>query len=380
MQSGRGEDVTVDGRVAAQDDATRTSDATLSANASSSPFTLTRARDDSRYEIIAEHGRGGLGRVFRARDKELGRDVAIKELLRRDTHAEYRFFREALITSRLEHPGIVPVHEAGRWSDGTPFYSMKLVSGTSLAELIQGARSWEERRALVVHVAAVADAMAYAHSKRIIHRDLKPSNVIVGGFGETIVIDWGLAKSIDDADDEGAGTDSPSLLPGLTAAGAVLGTPAYMAPEQAHGLHADERADIYALGQMLIHVVTGTLPAVRGSREDTVLATMIGDRELASIAVRATQADPSRRYATARDLADDLRRYSSGELVHAHKYANAELLARWARTHAALLAIGLLAFIGIAVVATVGASRLSRANEQVAAPIVADTGLIPQCD
>src|SRR5687767_14386837 len=143
-----------------------------------------QVRAPGRYETLVEHGRGGLGRVLRVHDRELGRTVAIKELLRRGRTAEVRFFREALITARLEHPGIVPVHEAGRWPDGTPFYAMKLVAGRPLAALLADARSPADRLGLLPHVIAVADALAYAHERDIIHRDLKPANVIVGDFGE----------------------------------------------------------------------------------------------------------------------------------------------------------------------------------------------------
>ena len=160
------------------------------------PVATSQLRDPDRYHIITEHGRGGLGRVSRAHDRELGRDIAIKELLSRGYISEVRFLREALITARLEHPGIVPVHEAGRWPDGTPFYAMKLVSGRPLRELITERTTVEERIGLLHHVIAVAGAIAYAHGRNIIHRDLKPANVIVGDFGETIVIDWGLAKDL----------------------------------------------------------------------------------------------------------------------------------------------------------------------------------------
>ncbi|HEV7555992.1 MAG TPA: serine/threonine-protein kinase, partial [Kofleriaceae bacterium] len=182
-------------------DATRTADHPL-VETSTPPELDARlaaplqTRDPERYEILGEHGRGGLGRVFRARDKELGRDIAVKELLERGSTSEVRFLREALITARLEHPGIVPVHEAGRWPDGTPFYAMKLVAGRPLRDLIAERNTVDERIGLLHHVIAVTDAIAYAHGKRIIHRDLKPANVIVGEFGETVVIDWGLAKDL----------------------------------------------------------------------------------------------------------------------------------------------------------------------------------------
>jgi serine/threonine protein kinase len=184
-----------------------------------------------RYELIAEHGRGGLGRVSRAHDRELGREVAIKELISPGIVAEARFLREAMITARLEHPGIVLVHEAGRWPDGKPFYAMKLVAGRPLRDLIAERTTAETRLGLLHHVIAVADAIAYAHGRNIIHRDLKPANVIVGDFGETIVIDWGLAKDLaadgDDPTGEGAAASGEDRL---TSTGKVLGTPAYMAP------------------------------------------------------------------------------------------------------------------------------------------------------
>jgi len=169
------------------------------------PFGPTHKDPRQRYHVLGEHGRGGLGRVSRARDRDLHRDVAIKELITRTSVNELRFRREALITARLEHPNIVPVHEAGRWDDGTPFYAMKLVSGRPLRELIAERTTVEARIGLLHHVIAVADAMAYAHNRNIIHRDLKPANVIVGDFGETIVIDWGLAKDLTTTEESSSG-------------------------------------------------------------------------------------------------------------------------------------------------------------------------------
>src|SRR5678816_4022229 len=136
---------------------------------------------------------------------------------------EIRFLREALITARPEHPGIVPIYEAGRWQDGTPFYAMKLVAGRSLRELIAERRTVEERIGLLHHVIAVADAIAYAHGRNIIHRDLKPANVIVGDFGETIVIDWGLAKDLTAAEEStiGGGPSRANRDDGLTSTGSV---------------------------------------------------------------------------------------------------------------------------------------------------------------
>src|SRR5262245_1078400 len=210
------------------------------------------ADDPERYEQVSEHARGGLGRVVRAVDRRLGRTVAVKELLRHDPSNEARFMREAMITARLEHPGIVPVHEAGRWPNGDPYYVMKLVEGRTLKELIVERSGLRERLGLMPHVIAVADAVGYAHSEGVIHRDLKPSNVIVGGFGETIVVDWGLARDrkchVPEPTDDiltaaGSGVS--------TVSGKVVGTPAYMSPEQARGDVVDERGDVYALGAVL---------------------------------------------------------------------------------------------------------------------------------
>src|SRR5688572_20774781 len=221
------------------------------------------ADDPERYEQIREHARGGLGRVVRAVDKRLGRTVAVKELLRRGHSVgdEARFLREAMITARLEHPGIVPVHEAGRWPNGDPYYVMKLVEGRTLKELIANHKTLRDRLHLLPHVIAIADAVGYAHSQGVIHRDLKPSNVIVGEFGETIVVDWGLAR--DRKRDLPEPTQDMILAAGSgvsTISGRVVGTPAYMSPEQARGELVDERADVYAIGAVLYELLTGQPP------------------------------------------------------------------------------------------------------------------------
>ena len=231
-------------------------------------------RNPTRYRVLGEHGRGGLGRVSRAHDLELGRDIAIKELLSRNHVSEVRFLREALITARLEHPSIVPIYEAGRWPDGTPFYAMKLVAGRSLRDLLAERTTVDERISLLHQIIAVADAIAYAHGRNIIHRDLKPSNVIVGDFGETIVIDWGLAKDLSATEETtvGGGPFRDVHDDGLTSAGTILGTPAYMAPEQARGERVDQRADVYAIGTMLWELCSD-----QRSRDDHVQHTAPAD-------------------------------------------------------------------------------------------------------
>jgi serine/threonine protein kinase len=151
----------------------------------------------SLYQVDKEIARGGMGKIVAAEDRRLGRAVALKQLLDPSSDQVTRFQREALITARLQHPGIVPVYEAGRWPTGEPFFAMKLVSGRPLDKVIAEATKLEDRLAIIPRLAAACDAMAYAHSQRIIHRDLKPGNVLLGDFGETVVIDWGLAKDLD---------------------------------------------------------------------------------------------------------------------------------------------------------------------------------------
>ncbi len=354
-------------RRAGNDDPTRTR--TRDSNDSDSPSPLTsrpplerlpaplQYRDPQRYQIVAEHGRGGLGRVYRARDKELGRDVALKELLHRGTSSELRFFREALITARLEHPGIVPIHEAGRWPDGTPFYAMKLVAGRPLKELIDDCKTLEDRLALLPNVIAVADAIAYAHDHKIIHRDLKPSNVIVGEFGETVVIDWGLAKDIAAGPDDPAGDPTPDgpyrkapADDGVTVAGTILGTPAYMSPEQARGEPVDERADVYAIGAMLYQLCTGA--ALHRDHVRHAVKTMRANRietDLVAIVVKATAEQSEARHTDARALSVDLHAFAAGARILSRHYSLFALLEHWLRRHrrAAIisLAISVVAFI-----------------------------------
>ena len=301
------------------------------------------ADDPERYEQVCEHARGGLGRVVRAVDKRLGRTVAVKELLPRAANGstaanEARFLREALITARLEHPGIVPVHEAGRWPSGDPYYVMKLVEGRTLKEQINASSTLRDRLALLPHVIAVADAVGYAHSQGVIHRDLKPSNVIVGEFGETIVVDWGLAR--DTKRDVPEVPEELMLAAGSgvsTVSGKVVGTPAYMSPEQARGELVDERADVYAIGAVLYELLSGSPPHHDDTPQATLERVIAGPprpisstahvpSELATIVGKAMERDPAARYTTATAIAEDLRRYQTGKLVSAHQYSTWALL------------------------------------------------------
>jgi len=307
--------------------------------------------DRLRYKIIGEVGRGGLGRVFRARDLYLDRQVAVKELIDNGEASQRRFVREALITARLQHPAIVPIYDAGHAEAG-PFYSMKLVAGKTLAEAVGEATSIDARLALLPSVIAVCDAMAYAHSQKIIHRDLKPQNVLVGGFGETVLIDWGLAKDLDSEEAESAGPYKASMSTTETMDGAVMGTPAFMAPEQAApGDRVDERADVYALGSMLYFVGSGVPPHAGRTLEEILVKVMAGEimplrerepripTDLAAIVTKAMARDPKHRYPTAKELSEDLHKFQHGKLVGAKTYTRRERFQRWVTKHRRILAV-----------------------------------------
>jgi WD40 repeat protein len=331
---------------------TRTSEPLEPGAGPGAPPALPAVRD-GRYEILCEHGRGGIGCVYRAHDRELGRDVAIKKLISRGDVRDMRFFREAAITARLEHPGIVPIHEAGWWSDGTPFYAMKLIAGRPLRDLVAERPAVEQRLGLLHHVLAVADAIAYAHARGVIHRDLKPSNVIVGEFGETVVIDWGLAKDLT-ANESVAGAHGPAPAQGdgdLTSAGKILGTPAYMAPEQRRGGPVDQRADVFAIGMMLWQLCSlEAVPPADPSQRRAGLRRARVDGDLIAIIDKAIAEDPQHRYRDAGALVADLRAFTSGARIAARRYSPLAVVAHWVRRHrvlatAAVICVALLALL-----------------------------------
>lgn len=275
---------------------------------------------DGPYRLEARLARGGMGEIYRAVDTDLGRAVALKVPRSAAPGLLRRFEREVAITARLQHPGIVPVHGAGKLADGTPFYVMRFVEGMSLEAAVAAARTPGERLALVAHVAAVAETMAYVHAEQIAHRDIKPNNVLLGRFGETVIIDWGLAKQLSAAPERASAADiadavraAPTAAPvhldssqpptgHTTRAGDVLGTPAFMAPEQAAGRPVDVRVDVYALGVLLAYVVSGQLLAP----DDPLVWT--GDAARLVPVVRcATASDREARHADAAAFLEALR-------------------------------------------------------------------------
>jgi len=317
-----------------------------------------------RYGRQGELGRGGMGRVLLAFDEQLGREVAMKELLIKTGDSSLsdgvsigvvtRFLREARVTGQLEHPGIVPVHELGRRDDGTIYYTMKRIRGRAFSAVLAEARSIEERLELLIHFRHVCEAVAYAHSRGVVHRDLKPDNVMVGEFGETVIVDWGLAK-VRGEDDPRAADVSQRVQIGesdgaaSTIDGHAIGTPAYMSPEQARGeLNLiDERSDVWSLGAMLFELLTGRAPH-QGDKAVEVLQKVIDDRppkvraveptappELAAIADRALLRDASSRYPNAEALAAEIRAFQDGRQVHAYDYSSLEMIRRFVQRHRA---------------------------------------------
>jgi serine/threonine protein kinase len=244
-----------------------------------------------------------MGVVWRAHDAELERDVAVKLIAAhlQDDAALARLAQEARILATLEHPGIVPVFDMGRGEDGTPWYVMRLVRGVRLDV---AARDGRDRHDLLRIVEQICETVAYAHAHGVAHRDLKPGNVMLGPFGEVLVLDWGVAR-------DGAATSD--FEPGV-----VIGTPGFMAPEQMAGERSDARSDIFGLGAILRELlrVHEAVP-----------------RALRSIVERACAPDPAARYQSAMDLRDDLRRFAAGQRVLAHRESIVERVGRFIRAY-----------------------------------------------
>jgi serine/threonine protein kinase/tetratricopeptide (TPR) repeat protein len=339
--------------------------------------------EKARYRILRPHAKGGLGEVFVAEDAELGRNVALKEMQDRFAHdpeSRERFVREAQITGGLEHPGIVPVYGLGTYADGRPFYAMRFIKGDNLKEAIK--RFHGERRGVSPPVGAsqftggltprrspafdslefrqllqrfidVCNAVAYAHSRGVLHRDLKPGNIMLGKYGETLVVDWGLAKPNVRSEIANDGPGEPALQPrpvsgsSATVVGLALGTPAYMSPEQSAG-RWDElgpASDVYSLGATLYELLIGRQPFLewnpsaiqRGDIPSPRVVVPTVPRALEAIARRAMAPSPTDRYASALDLAKDVERWLADEPVTAWREPALARIRRWARKHSRLM-------------------------------------------
>jgi serine/threonine-protein kinase len=360
--------------------------------------------DGLRFRVLRPHARGGLGAVFVALDNELHREVALKQIL--DSHADdpvsrQRFLLEAEVTGGLEHPGVVPVYGLGTYGDGRPYYAMRFIRGDSLKEAIdrfhkdQARKSDPGRRALELRkllrrFTDVCNAIEYAHSRGVLHRDLKPGNIIVGKHGETLVVDWGLAKATGRTD-PGVASGERALIPSSasgsaeTVPGSALGTPAYMSPEQAEGdiEHLGPRSDVYSLGATLYYLLSGQ-PPLEGEIGDVLRAVQRGevppprqhdttiDAALEAVCLKAMAHQPADRYPAPKALAEDIERWMADEPVAAWREPVSRRARRWARRNrslvtgaaAAVLAgvVGLAAVLAVQTQAKAGLAQ-SLANE-----------------
>jgi serine/threonine-protein kinase len=359
------------------------------------PVSPTSLCTGSRYRLLRLHARGGLGEVHVAQDEELHREVALKRLQplkARHPQSRQRFLREAEITSRLEHPSIVPIHAVGQDADGRPFYAMRFVRGDTLLEAIQrwhapdspgrspGARRLDLRQ-LVGRLVAVCNTVAYAHSRGIVHRDIKPGNILLGDYGETLVVDWGLAKPLAAAGPSLADeTDTDPAAPGTTEdatePGAVLGTPAYMSPEQAAGQRdlVGPANDVYSLGATLYAVLTGQAPFQGSALAGVVDRVKRGDflpprqrqpaipRPLEAICLKALARRLEDRYATALEMAADLEHWLADEPVSVWREPWTVRLRRWSGRHRTLVTAAAAALLVGLVSLTAATLLLQAAN------------------
>nr|HEX4314845.1 serine/threonine-protein kinase [Kofleriaceae bacterium] len=331
-----------------------------------------------RYRMGVELGRGGMGRVVEAFDVQLGRTVALKEALphRGGQGSFRRFAREVQITARLEHASIVPLYDSGTTADGRPFYVMRRVSGRPLDEMISRARNLGERLTLLPALLAAFDAIAHAHRRGVIHRDLKPANILVGDLGETVVIDWGLAKVIGEEDPTMESIEPRPSDSLKTQVGSVFGTPGFMAPEQARGEELGPRSDVYALGACLYQLLAG-VPPFGGSTSATEVIDRTrknqirplkdtapgAPRELVAIVDKSLALEPGARYANAAQLGEDVRRFLAGQLVAAHHYTRRQRVARFARRNRLTLTIVAVAAAVIAVLTWTNVQRILHERE-----------------
>jgi serine/threonine-protein kinase len=329
-----------------------------------------------RYQPVKLHAEGGLGEVHLATDQELGRQVALKRIKGSradDADSRWRFVREAEVTGRLEHPGVVPVYGLVQDDLGQPCYAMRFIEGETLRDAIRRYHaSGEPRlalRELLGRFVAVCNTMAYAHARGVIHRDLKPANVMLGKYGETLVVDWGLAKVLQDAESTPeTGSAEEKNVP-ETMQGQVAGTPAYVSPEQANGEwdRVGPASDVFCLGATLYEILTNQVPYKGADALEAVDKARRGEfphprqlkrevpRALEAVCLKAMAKKPEERYAEAKELAEDVERWLADEPVSVYRGTITERLGRWARRHrtavVAGLAVGVAALVGVGLLA-----------------------------
>ena len=299
----------------------------------------------TRYNVLGYLDRGGMGSVWLAEDTVLKRRVALKvlDLVATTDDLAARLFQEARILAALEHPGIVPVHDAGTLADGRAFYCMKYVEGETLVQYIAD-KSLPERLRLLERIAEPLD---FAHARHFIHRDLKPENVMLGSFGEVLVMDWGLATvratALKPAGNEVPPTMKPGIPSRVTGQGSILGTPGYMSPEQASGNgEVDHRTDVFSLGAILLFLLSGSGP------RELPLADRSAPRPLRAICEKAMAADPAARYQSAREMTADIAHYLNGEPVGAYPEGLLERAGRmYARHRTAIVLVAVYLFIRV---------------------------------
>jgi tRNA A-37 threonylcarbamoyl transferase component Bud32 len=345
--------------------------------------------DAGRFSIKRKLAAGGMGAVLEIADRDFGRNTAMKVIKPEARHhpdALVRFLAEARVTAQLEHPNIVPIHDLGAMGDGTLFFTMKFIRGRSFGQVVKALKEgdaavraeWNEN-ALLMAFLKVLDGVGFAHAQQVVHRDIKPDNIMIGAHGEVLVVDWGIAKMLDQSAQRQADAElvkqAKTLVQAadwqeqddgsLTLDGQAMGTPSYMPPEQARGDLAaiDGRSDIYALGATLYELITLKRSVEAGNLQALLNKVMVGDLipvttakpdidpDLAAIIAKAMRREPADRYQTCGEMAADLRSFLAGQAVAARQRSLAEALRAWVAAHRRELILGGVAAAGVVLVA-----------------------------